>query len=456
MLKIFERWFGQKNSPVPDEQIIAEPEPPEEDVQYALDFLHELTRLEHELHGSGDPNEIAMGALQAGCEFYQAEWCGILDVDMDLGVFTPYWWYTPVENDRTTELFREIEFAEGFPRWVDVLKSNDVIIVPDIEQIRNTYPEEYESYKRLEVGAVIGAPYMKRSIGFVAVKNPKRYKEQAEFLKMISYVVVAEVNERKLMERSNIMVPPEQLLAHNDVLIKLFGNLEIYTYKGKMKEDDLKSPKGCRVLVYLLLNRHRSMSSRELVDSIWPEEESDSAVNNIRSLLYRLRQNTEILLDEGHLIETTTNGYQLNSSLNITTDCMQFDEYCVAAENVSGVDSKIELLKKAVALYRGSLFSSATAETWLIPFETQYHMKYISIMNELLGLIDRTDNHSELYQYSVMALAVEQNNADFWYWNLHALFANGSSGMAKREMESARAILSVDDYSKLLERLGQK
>lgn len=454
MLKIFEKWLGKETAPVIGEQ--AAEEPPEEDTQYALDFLHELTRLEHELHGSGDPNQIAMGALKSGCEFYQAEWCGILDVDMDVGVFTPLWWYTPMESDRTTELFREFEFAENFPRWVDALQNNFAIAVPDVETIRDTYPDEYESYKRLEVKAVIGAPYMKRSLGFVAVKNPKRYKDRWEYLQMLSYVVVAEVNERKLMERANIMVPPEQLLSQKDVLIKLFGNLEIYTYKGMMREEELKSPKGCRVLVFLLLNRHRCLPSRELVEALWPEDESDNAVNNVRTLLYRLRQRTEPLMGEQSLIETTSNGYQINKDLNITMDCVQFEEYCVAAEQVSSIESKIELLKKAVMLYRGSLFASAATEAWLLPYETRFHLKYISTMEELLGLIDKTENHSELYQYSVMALAIEQTNVGFWYWNIHALYANGSSGMAKRELESAKDVLTLEDYQALLERLKQK
>lgn len=422
---------------------------------YAKEFMGRLVALERQLHGSGDPDEIVTNALKAGCDFYQAEWCGVLDIDMELGVLMPYWYYSSMENDPTSDLFREVEFLESLPGWVDALQKGRAVIVPDVGEVKNIASGEYETYKKLEMQSLIGAPYRKRATGFVVVKNPARHKVRAEFLQMLSYVVVAEVNERKLLESARVIVPPEQLLNPNDVLVKLFGELEIFTSRGMMREADLKSPKGCRLLVYLLLNQNRRMPSRELAAVIWPEEETDHVMQNIRSLLYRLRQTLEPLMEE-HLIETTLTGYCLNTRLNIMTDCKQFDEYHAAAEKVSGTTSKIELLKKAAVLYRGSLFASASSEQWLIPYETQYHIRWIKVMDQLLEMLDQTNNHAELYQYSVTALGIEPARMDFWYWSIHALTVNGSQELARRELESARIILDEQDYMVLKNRLDCK
>lgn len=419
-----------------------------EDHIYAKQFMDALVKLEHQLHGSGNPEEIAMGALKAGSEFYQAEWCGILDANLDVGVFTPFWWYTPVKDDQTTTLFREFEFIEGFPRWVDAVRNNYAIVVPDVEQIKETQSTEYESYQRLEVQAVIGAPYMKRSVGFVAIKNPQRFKDRPEFLQMISYVVVVEVNERKLIENVRANAPSQPVMGDMDVQINFFGGLEIITAQGKLSEADLKSPKGCRILVYLYLNRHRAMSAREIAENLWPEDDTDKAAGNIRALLYRFRQNTECLCDQ-NLIVTTPTGYQLNKELNIMSDCQQFENYCKAAKEVSGSVSKIELLEKAAMLYKGSLFPSATAEQWQIPYENQYRIQYMKVMNELLGLLNMEEEYSKLYQYSAVALNMDNSSIDFWYWNILALRQSGSAAIAKRELDMAKTVLPPEDYEKL-------
>ena len=54
-------------------------------IQYALDFEQTLRQLEEYLHISDDQEEIINGTLETACEFYQGDWCGFIEVDMDLG-----------------------------------------------------------------------------------------------------------------------------------------------------------------------------------------------------------------------------------------------------------------------------------------------------------------------------------------------------------------------------------
>ena len=43
-------------------------------------------------------------ALQTACDFYGADWCGFLEVDLDLGLWTPYWWHNIRPDDKTQDL----------------------------------------------------------------------------------------------------------------------------------------------------------------------------------------------------------------------------------------------------------------------------------------------------------------------------------------------------------------
>ena len=75
------------------------PEPDSEDEQQYIEYCKALEKtlrvLESHLHESDDPVEIAQNTMKTACEFYGADWCGILEVDLDLGIWTPSMWYNP-------------------------------------------------------------------------------------------------------------------------------------------------------------------------------------------------------------------------------------------------------------------------------------------------------------------------------------------------------------------------
>ena len=47
--------------------------------------------------------------MRVATEFYDADWCGILDVDMEIGVWTPIWWY-----DREFGEMAQTKMKRGF------------------------------------------------------------------------------------------------------------------------------------------------------------------------------------------------------------------------------------------------------------------------------------------------------------------------------------------------------
>ena len=100
---------------------------PDEKIEFALSFVDTLSALETSLHTSDDPEEIAQGAMRVACDFYEADWCGFLTVDLDLGLWTPYWWYNTQPSDRTTEITNEFESAAKLDRWIAAMRNNDKV-----------------------------------------------------------------------------------------------------------------------------------------------------------------------------------------------------------------------------------------------------------------------------------------------------------------------------------------
>ena len=53
-------------------------------VQYAIEIERTLHNMQKELNTCIDPRKAAMLIMRVATEFYDADWCGILDVDMPL------------------------------------------------------------------------------------------------------------------------------------------------------------------------------------------------------------------------------------------------------------------------------------------------------------------------------------------------------------------------------------
>jgi len=186
-------------------------------------------------------------------------------------------------------------------------------------------------------------------------------------LQMLTFVALTAVNEKKLFERARMAWSPDDIKCDNDIIINLFGELKIYTSQGVMREADFKSPKASKLLVYLLMNRSKTVPPRTIVEDVWPDEvgDSDNIGKNIKQLVCRFRKNFKVISDED-LIVSIPNGYCINPKLNIMTDLQLFDKYFKTAHEATSVATKIELLIKGMDVYKGKLLPDAAHELWMV------------------------------------------------------------------------------------------
>ena len=137
------------------------------------------------------PKEVALRVMEAACKFYDADWCGLIQVDLDLGLWKPLWWHNECQEDKTTILTNEFESSEFLDRWVKAVRRGTPMVVSDAEDVKDTYPDEYRLYERLGIKSVLAIPLEPRQIALIAVRNPQRYTHQTSMLKLLAYVLLA-------------------------------------------------------------------------------------------------------------------------------------------------------------------------------------------------------------------------------------------------------------------------
>lgn len=422
-------------------------------IQCALDIVHTIDELEYPLQSrSSTPKDTALLILEAACKFYDADWCGLIQVDLDLRLWTPFWWHNTGVEDKTTILTEEFESADFLDRWVLAIRKNLPMVVPDTTVVKDSHPTEYNLYQRLSIKSVMAVSLEPRPIALFAVRNPKRYLHQTSMLRVLAYVLLASYNEQKMLNRLQMVCIPTTIKNNTDIYISLFGQLQISTSSGTLKESDYNSPRISQLLTYLLISNEKAHSSLEIAQALWPDDSTNPA-KNMRNLIYRLRQ-TFGLISDAELIVSTASGYQFNPKIHIIADYQQFDEFIRLASAASSIINRVELLKSAIDLYNGKILSSAEGEHWLIQFATKYHIAYIDAVNELLKQLASLHSYDLLNQYAMRSLTIAPENTKGYYWLIRSLKAQGMDELASNEYRLAKQKLTDNEYLDLLDLLA--
>jgi len=426
----------------------------DEYVQYAISFEKELRTLEAKLHSEEDPELIAKLTLMAAAEFYDGDWCGIIEGDLEMEAWCPVLWYDCETKGMTETRFRELEELTSFESWVQALYDCKPVIIPDTKVYKDSNPGEYELYSRCKADSIIAVPFWKNPIGFMIVRNPKRYIEYSSFLQMLAYVVFSSVTEKKLLDRESKSFSPETIKKDTDVIVNLLGKLEIITSKGVLKEEELNAPVTCRFLAYMFLHRKQANHPSIIYEAIWEDDDFSKAGSKVKATVFRVNSAFSIVSNE-KLIVSTVQGYQINPKLNIIMDVELFDEYWHQAQNTVTLQAKIELLKNATQLYRGDVFESASGEHWLLSHEIAYKYKCLGIYNELMKAYFDTQNYASVQYYAGDALKIDSANADAYYWMIRAMKKKDSMSMVKGELKMAEHVLDPAEYEELIKKLDK-
>ncbi len=377
----------------------------------------------------------------------------MFDADMMLDLWMPFWWFNRQTGGMTQTQLEEGRVVGSFEMFRKMILSNTACYLPEIESIRFTKPEEYALFKKQDVKSFLAVPYSRRESGIIFLRNPKRFGNRPNMLRIISNILLQEINEQKHLDHMKINAAASDVRKDADVIVNLFGGIEIITDKGKLVEAEMKSTLCSKLFVLLMLNRNHAMQPQKLCKMIWGDKECENPTSNLRSALYRLRQMFD-LLSEQDLIITGKNGYRINPEIKIHTDFEHFESLCKKATPQASKEEQITLLKEAVSVYDGSLFPNGEGETWLLSCAAYYQSMYHEAVDKLMRLLNEFEDYQAMQDYSMRAVELEPNNTAIIYWLVVALRKNGAIESAKKHLESAKARLLEEEYKDLERMLG--
>lgn len=453
MANLFGNFFKHIEKP----QSVHPPSVPSEFSQYDCEYItycieqdQTLSKLESELHSNDDPRETSMHTLWTACHFYATDWAGIIEVDLELGVTTTGWWYNPDPKIKTLQ--KMDEFENFFPpeSWGKAIKRGEPVVVSDVSEIARSSPQVYQILKRLDVKTLIAVPFGPKPLGFLVLRNPARYMSLTSAARGFAYIIHRALAQKRILDRAKMALTPKEIKSDKDIIINFFGDMEIITQDGVWKEHDFNSPKSSRAVAYVMLHKKTAHSPLSIADALYPEDTADvDTINkNIRGYMYRFRKSFE-LISKYKLIEYTSNGYRINPALNIQTDLQQFETIWEQVQQEIPITHKVYMLKQAIKLYRGAVFQSASDNHWLVGIATEYKMKYISMVNELLSILADFEDYDGVHHFALISIKLVPENVKAQYWLVYSMYHSGAIAIAKQEIQQAKIRLTEDEYATL-------
>lgn len=409
------------------------------------DFQTALRLLEERLRSLEESEDIINGLLQGAAEFYGAARASVVEADRDLkiGLLTYEWCAEGVEHQKDMLQYLAVE---SFPRWCDFLSLNKPVVIPDMEEIRDTYPDEYQFFQRYGVQSVLAAPFSKRiNQGYIAVDDPTRFQDDPTFLFIVSYAVVVELNEIKLSQ-SIAAAQRASKYSDHDVYVNCLGDLEIRNAKGTLTEEDISSDLCLNLFALIITNTKRPLKADRLAAELWPGDVIDNPYRSVSNIAYRLRRILSIIGLED-LIVGRHGAFVINPEYTVYTDFDRFEETCRRLKAETNHKAQYDLYRSAVALYRGDLFSKISYQHWLMPAASYYRNIYLRIIK---GYVERKigqrDYHAA-HHAVVDALNHAPYDSELNVDMILIMYHRGGAELAKSFLQTAESYMSKEQIA---------
>lgn len=225
------------------------------------------------------------------------------------------------------------------------------------------------------------------------------------------------------------------------VRINLMGTFQISSGDVTLREKDIRSVRGIKLLTFLVLNRKRIVTIQELEEFLIRQETEgnfENADGYVKNLVYRVRKILKAIGPYPY-ITTGYKNYAWNPEIPVIVDVEIFKQQYENARNCPDLEQKKKLYKELLYSWR-PLTGVLTDEYWMMGIDTYYTSVFLEAVKNLAGILEKENKYKELVQLCRYAMPVEPLDEDIRFWLIKTLILQKRTGEALKEWENARRV----------------
>ncbi len=222
------------------------------------------------------------------------------------------------------------------------------------------------------------------------------------------------------------------------LVIQLLGDF-LFTYNGTPLEN-FNTARLQSFLAYLLLHHDIPQPRRRIAYLFWPDSSETAARNNLRQLIYQLRQ---ALPDPNRFLsgDANTIGWKLDSDQSLDVDVLERAlEESTAAEKQHNPDLQRYALEQAAQAVRGLLLPDCY-EDWIVPERERIQALEMSALHRLVNLQEQLRDYPAAIHIGQMLLRLDPLDENLYALQMRLHRLNDDPAGAVRVFQSARETL---------------
>lgn len=225
------------------------------------------------------------------------------------------------------------------------------------------------------------------------------------------------------------------------LIIKLLGGLSIEGMGGSVTMESLHSPMLTKLLAYLLCHNKEKCMVQDLIEALWPDDETDNPAGALKNLMYRLRIVLKKEWPELELILTGKGFYQWNNQIPAVIDLQEFESCIKAATFASDEQTKMEFYRTAVSAFDGQLLAGMNDSYWMAALTTYYFSSYLSAVKSLCAILEKNCIYDEMEMLCRFALEEDPLDGELHYFFIKSLYGQQKYQLAVEQYHKAENIL---------------
>ena len=225
------------------------------------------------------------------------------------------------------------------------------------------------------------------------------------------------------------------------IKMQIFGNFSL-SYGGKtLEEEEIRSNKIVRMLVYLLMNRENPLPRQRLIEAMW-DDDTKNPEGALKNLMYRIRNVLKQLGDE-EFVCTAQSGYRWNPEIEVETDYEELERLgaYLETEKELSLEEKYDIYTKILNCYKNNVTSALTTESWMLSKIAWYQSVYVNAGKHLCQLLEDAEDWGRLERVCNDILEGEPFDEDFHGWLLLSLYGQNKYDQALVQYEKSKKSL---------------
>ena len=215
--------------------------------------------------------------------------------------------------------------------------------------------------------------------------------------------------------------------------VRMLGGFELQKGDHVISENSNRSHQMWNLLQFLIAHRRKGVSQAEIIDSLWPDDSSDSPANALKNLVYRVRSTVAAtgFPNGKDIIQFESGNYFFNCEAGCVIDIEEFERLCKEAENTSHpLNEQCDLCLEALDLYKGKFLAKSSHVSWVVPLSTYYHGLYLRCINHAINILKQQNRHKEIIAICEKALLIDQFEEVLYEELIRSLIANQNQSRA--------------------------